>query len=213
MKAVLKNVDRTFISSPYIVTNKPEELRTYHMQQLGDGLEGVVIKQYASEYQPGRRGFSWVKFKEEEGTSGKLSDTIDCVVMGYYVGQGKRTKFGIGAFLVGVYDDNSETFRTIAKIGTGLSDDQWRDMKARCEVLKAATPSTQYLVTDALTPDVWVRPSLVVEVAADEITKSPNHSAEQALRFPRLIKIRDDKKPEQATTLQELQRISGVTRS
>jgi DNA ligase-1 len=213
LNAVLQDADRTFMFSPYIVTDKPQELREYHMKQLGGGLEGVVIKQYASEYQPGRRGFSWVKFKEEEGTSGKLSDTIDCVVMGYYVGQGKRTKFGIGAFLVGVYDDNSETFRTIAKIGTGLSDDQWRDMKARCEALKADSPSSQYLVTDMLKPDVWVRPSLVVEVAADEITKSPNHSAEQALRFPRLIKIRDDKKPEQATSLKELQRISGVIHS
>src|SRR3989344_6245580 len=87
LKKVLTDVDRAFVLSPYIVTEDPKDLRKYHAKQLGEGLEGAVIKQYASEYQPGRRGWSWVKFKEEEGTSGKLLDTIDCVGMGYYVGQ------------------------------------------------------------------------------------------------------------------------------
>lgn len=207
-KAVLHKVlfeaDSTFVNSPTLVTENAEELRKYHAAQLGNGLEGVVIKQYASEYQPGRRGWSWVKFKEEEGTTGKLSDTLDCVVMGYYKGQGKRTGFGIGAFLVGVYDDTSETFRTVAKIGTGLSDEQWREMKARCEHLSLFGAPPNYIVADPLIPDVWTRAELVVEIAADEITNSPTHSAEKALRFPRLIKFRDDKKPEQATTLHEL---------
>ena len=208
LQKVLHNANRAFVLSPYIVTEDPVELREYHAKQLGEGLEGVVIKQYASEYQPGRRGFSWVKFKEEEGTSGKLLDTIDCVVMGYYVGQGKRTKFGIGAFLVGVYDSTSDTYRTVAKIGTGLSDELWREMLQRCAKLALQSPPQSYLVTDPLKPDVWVKPELVVEIAADEITNSPTHSAEKALRFPRLIKIRDDKNPEQATTLKELRKMS-----
>lgn len=208
LQKVLNNASRAFSLSPYIVTDDPKELREYHAKQLGEGLEGVVIKQYASEYQPGRRGWSWVKFKEEEGTSGKLVDTIDCVVMGYYVGQGKRTKFGIGAFLVGVYDSPSDTYRTVAKIGTGLSDELWREMLERCTKLAIKSPPQSYLVTDPLKPDVWVKPKLVVEIAADEITNSPSHSAEKALRFPRLIKIRDDKKPEQTTTLKELHQMS-----
>ncbi len=208
LQKVLHDANRAFVLSPYIVTEDPVELREYHAKQLGEGLEGVVIKQYASEYQPGRRGFSWVKFKEEEGTSGKLLDTIDCVVMGYYVGQGKRTKFGIGAFLVGVYDSTSDTYRTVAKIGTGLSDELWREMLQRCAKLALQSPPQSYLVTDPLKPDVWVKPELVVEIAADEITNSPTHSAEKALRFPRLIKIRDDKNPEQATTLKELRKMS-----
>ena len=208
LKKILTDAGRAFVLSPYIVTENPTDLREYHAKQLGEGLEGVVIKQYASEYQPGRRGWSWVKFKEEEGTSGKLLDTIDCVVMGYYVGQGKRTKFGIGAFLVGVYDSASDTYRTVAKIGTGLSDELWKEMLERCTKLAIQFPPQSYLVTDPLKPDVWVKPKLVVEIAADEITNSPTHSAEKALRFPRLIKIRDDKNPEQATTLKELHRMS-----
>jgi DNA ligase-1 len=207
---LLKDSHRALMLSPMIVTDSAAELRTYHEAQLGEGLEGVVIKQIQSEYQPGRRGYSWVKFKEEEGASGKLSDTLDCVVMGYYKGQGKRTKFGIGAFLVGVYDQRSEQFKTIAKIGTGLSDAQWKEMRERCDAIAQGGASPTYVVPDVLVPDVWVQPSIVVEIAADEITNSPTHSAEIALRFPRLVKFRDDKKPEQTTTLTEMKKISHL---
>ena len=57
---------------------------------MGSEYGGVVVKQCASPYEPGRRGYGWVKFKETEGKQGKLTDTIDAVVMGYYRGQGKR---------------------------------------------------------------------------------------------------------------------------
>jgi DNA ligase 1 len=85
-----------------IRTSSAQVLRDYHLHQLQAGLEGVVVKQVLSPYEPGRRGWSWVKFKEVEEASGKLADTIDVVVMGYYRGQGKRSSFGIGAFLVGI---------------------------------------------------------------------------------------------------------------
>lgn len=206
-KEILRDVvltDSVFVVAPYIVTEKPEELRAFHGKQLAVGLEGAVIKQYNSEYQPGRRGWSWVKFKEEEGTKGKLSDTIDCVVMGYYKGRGKRTRFGIGAFLVGLYDSSSDTYRTVAKIGTGLSDEQWKEMHDRCEKVIVPSQPKEYLVGDQLAPDVWVSPKIVVEVAADEITTSPTHTAGKALRFPRLVTFRDDKTPEKSTTVAEL---------
>lgn len=193
-----------FILSPFIVTNEPQVLREYHGKQLASGLEGAVIKQYESEYQPGRRGFSWVKFKEEEGTTGKLSDTIDCVVMGYYKGKGKRTKFGIGAFLVGIYDKKSDSFRTIAKIGTGLTDEQWEEIFTRCSKVVTNSKPHNYFIPDLLIPDVYVTPHIVVEIAADEVTDSPTHTAEKALRFPRLVRFRDDKSPEDSTTLSEL---------
>ena len=196
-----------FVLAPYIITDSPKELREFHAKQLSAGLEGAVIKQYASEYQPGRRGWSWVKFKEEEGAVGKLSDTLDCIVMGYYKGQGKRAGFGVGAFLVGVRDEKSDTIRTVAKIGTGLSDDQWKELKTRAEKLTVKSQPKEYLVHENLIPDVWMRPALVVEVAADEVTNSPTHSAEKALRFPRLERFRDDKTPDQATTVKELRAI------
>lgn len=209
-KDVLKNLfkDTDVIQrTQYIETNDPKELREFHEAQLAAGLEGAVIKQVDSVYQSGRKGWSWVKIKEEEGTRGKLKDTLDCVVMGYYAGRGKRTQFGIGAFLVGVLDSD-QNLKTIAKIGTGLSDEQFMELKNRCQPLMVTAQPAAYEVNKMLLPDVWVKPGLVVEIAADEITKSPVHSAGVALRFPRLIKFRDDKGWEQATTIPEVQDIA-----
>jgi DNA ligase-1 len=189
--------------SPHIVTEYAQEIRAYHDEQLKKGLEGVVVKKWESGYEPGRRGFSWVKFKEEEGKTGKLTDTIDAVVMGYYLGQGKRTTFGIGAFLVGVI--KGDGFVTVTKIGTGVSDELWKELRTRLQKIKVKDQPKQYEEVNKLfTPDVWVEPKIVVELAGDDLTKSPSHGAGVAVRFPRLVRIRDDKSPAQATTVKEM---------
>lgn len=188
-----------------IVTDKAAELRAYHLEQLSRGLEGVVVKQINSGYDPGRRGFTWVKFKELETQQGKLADSIDAVVMGFYRGRGKRAKFGIGAFLVGVKGNGN--ILTVAKIGTGLTDEQWRELRRRLELRVRVEKPAAYRVDKSLIADVWVDPEVVVEVVADEITKSPVHAAGWALRFPRLKTFRDDKGVEGITTVTELERI------
>jgi DNA ligase-1 len=126
--------------------------------------------------------------------------------MGYYKGKGKRAKFGIGAFLVGVLTQDKK-IKTIAKIGTGLTDNQFRQMKKLADKHSANQKPKYYDVPKDLTPDVWMHPEIVVEIAADEITKSPLHTAGHALRFPRLIGFRPDKDWEQATTLEEFEQI------
>lgn len=189
--------------SPQIITTDPDELRKYHDEQLKKGLEGVVVKKWVSPYEPGRRGYAWVKFKEEEGKTGKLSDTIDAVIMGYYRGEGKRAGFGIGAFLVGVRDKDG--FVTVTKIGTGVSDDQWKRLLALLNKFKVSVQPKEYKdVHKLLIPDVWITPEIVVEIAGDDLTKSPNHGATYALRFPRLVRIREDKGPDNATTVDEI---------
>jgi len=188
--------------SPHIVTSDADTLREYHDEQIKKGLEGVVVKQWDSQYVPGRRGYNWVKFKEDEGKTGKLSDTIDCVVMGYDTGEGKRTGFGIGAFLVGIKD--GERYVSVTKIGTGVSDDLWKALKIRFTKQSTTTRPKQFAaVPGSLEPDFWIHPFIVVEIGADDITKSPVHAAGYALRFPRLVGIREDKGPEEATTLSE----------
>jgi len=186
-----------------ITTSDPKTLRDFHAKQLSGGLEGAVIKQPDSSYKSGRKGWRWVKIKEEEGFLGKLKDTLDLVVMGYYFGRGKRSKFGVGAFLVGVIN-NKQELKTIAKIGTGLTDDEFIELKKRADELEVSAKPGIYQVPKLLLPDVWMSPELVVEIAADEITKSPNHTAGVALRFPRLVKFRDDKNWTDATTISEL---------
>lgn len=189
----------------YLSTDRADLLRQFHEKQLGIGLEGAVMKKSGSPYISGRKGWRWVKIKEEEGSRGKLADTLDCVMMGYYFGKGKRNQFGIGALLVGVLAEEGKV-RTVAKIGTGLTDEQFREIKKLAD--KYQSPTNQipanYLCPKSLRPDVCIDPQIVLEVAADEITQSPTHSAGVALRFPRLIRIRYDKSWEDATQLAEL---------
>lgn len=192
--------------SPQIITDDAGTVRRYHDEQLRKGLEGVVVKKWQSPYEPGRKGYSWVKFKEEEGKTGKLTDTIDAVVMGYYAGEGKRTDFGIGAFLVGVA--RNEHFVTVTKIGTGVSDELWKDLKRELYRSRSKQKPREYGdVHKNLTPDVWVDPAVVVELAGDDLTKSSTHGAGFAVRFPRLVRIRRDKGPRQVTTVSEVKRM------
>jgi DNA ligase-1 len=131
--------------------------------------------------------------------------------MGYDVGQGKRTDFGIGALLLGVYDQKKDVFATISKMGTGLTDEEWRQMKKLLDGKRVKEKPAIYGVDKMMSVDVWVEPKVVVQVRADEITRSPVHTAGRsdtqpgyALRFPRLEKIRD-KLPEDATSLKEIE--------
>jgi DNA ligase-1 len=168
---------------------------------LGKGLEGLVVKRIDSSYQAGARNFNWVKLKKH--SRGALEDTIDCVMLGYFVGRGKRAELGVGALLVGVYDQDNDEFVTVTRIGTGLGDEQWREVATRAAPFRSEDRPAR--VRSTITPSVWVEPKIVVEVLADEITVSPNHTAGYALRFPRVIRFRDaDKRPEDATTLKEL---------
>jgi len=175
----------------------PEELQNFLQEEVLKGSEGLVVKDPRAEYEAGGRGFSWIKYKPEK-------DTIDAVVLGYYFGEGKRAEFGIGAFLVGVYDSFEDGFKTLSKVGTGLTDEQWRELKVKSEKVKVKNCPKGVDVPKELTPDVWTRPSIVVEIKYDEISKSPLHTAGYALRFPRLISYREDKTAQQATTAKEI---------
>ncbi|HUD20081.1 MAG TPA: ATP-dependent DNA ligase [Patescibacteria group bacterium] len=205
LEATLKQKEnRCLMLSPEIITRDANEIRRYHNEQLKKGLEGAVVKKWDSIYEPGRTGYHWVKFKEEEGKTGKLTDTIDAVIMGYSRGEGKRSGFGIGMFLVGVRKGDS--FVTVTKIGTGVSDELWKDLHQKLHTIKVSVKPKEYgEVNKLFIPDVWVAPRIVVEIAGDDLTKSSTHGAGVAVRFPRLVRIRIDKSPQQATTVSEIE--------
>jgi DNA ligase-1 len=189
-----------------------KELEDYFYAEVAQGLEGLVVKRPDAIYQPGKRNFNWIKLKRQE--EGHLEDTIDCVVLGYYAGKGKRSHFGIGAFLVGVFNKDRDVFQTVAKIGTGMTDDEWRDLKKKCDALAVEDKPKNIECAKELTPDVWVTPTIVCRVRADEITLSPLHTAGKtattlgyALRFPRFMDYRTDKSAEEASTDHEIKRL------
>ena len=179
----------------------PKKLQEMLDESIAEGLEGLVVKRPDSKYEAGARNFNWVKLKRH--SNGELKDTIDVVILGYIFGRGKRADFGAGALLVGVYDKQKDEFVTVSKIGTGLTDEEFREIHKRADKIKVDHKPAR--VNSKLVPSVWIKPEIVIEVLADEITVSPNHTAGYALRFPRLVKFRDaDKKAEDATTLKEL---------
>ena len=213
----------TVLVSPETLTDDPKKLELMFDDAISKGLEGIIAKKTDGIYQPGARGWNWIKFKRSY--SSKIEDSIDCLVMGYDYGLGKRAKFGIGAFLVGIYDEKKDMFKTVAKIGTGLTDEEWINLKLKIknEKLKIDKKPAIYDVDGAMECNIWVAPSLVVEIKADEITRSPVHTAGRklkdsksgqakevdipgyALRFPRLVRFRQDKRPQDATTLSEIE--------
>ncbi|MCX6732034.1 MAG: ATP-dependent DNA ligase [Candidatus Roizmanbacteria bacterium] len=195
----------TTILAPHELLSDASIIEKNFDDAVAGGLEGIIAKKLDGTYKPGARGWNWIKFKRSY--SSKIHDTVDCLVMGYDVGKGKRTGFGIGAFLVGVYDEKEETFKTVSKIGTGLTDDEWREMKTRCDKLQTKKKPLEYTIDKTMEVDMWVIPGIVVEIKADEITQSPSHTALYALRFPRLVRFRDDKSKTDVTTFSE---ISGL---
>ena len=139
------------------------------------------------------------------------------MILGYYSGHGKRAGFGIGALLVGVYNKNEDRFETIAKIGTGLSDDEWREQKRMCDEVSVKIKPKNVVCAKELVPDVWVSPEIVCLIRADEITLSPTHSAGEtegspgyALRFPRIMGYRDDKSSKEVTTVKEIKELYDI---
>ncbi|NOY14729.1 MAG: ATP-dependent DNA ligase [bacterium] len=179
------------------------QIKKWFTEYIDENLEGIMCKKLDSVYQAGSRNFNWVKFKS-------ALDSVDLVVLGCYMGKGKRSQFGIGAFLAGVYDDKNDKFLTVSKIGSGLTDEQWQELYKRCQKIKVNSKPVVYQVPKGLECVFWVSPSLVVEIKANEITKSPLHTSGYALRFPRLVRFRDDKRPTQATTVEELKQMAGM---
>jgi DNA ligase-1 len=188
-----------------------EPLEALFEQAITDGCEGLLCKSLSrtAQYQAGARGWQWIKLKRDYRT--ELSDTLDLAVVGALDGRGRRR--GVyGALLLAAYDQEADMFRTVCKCGTGFSDAELAALPARLAAL--ARPDPPPRVDARMIPDVWFEPGLVVEVLGAELTLSPTHTAAWgqlkedaglALRFPRFTgRYRDDKAPEDATTVQEI---------
>lgn len=204
LENIINENDKIMLSPLTVVDNATKLMEIFNLA-IKKGLEGIVAKDLNASYSVGSRGYGWIKFKRKE--TGGLEDTLEPVVLGYYKGAGQRAKFGVGAFLVGVLDEEKDVFKTIAKIGTGLTDEQWGELKTRCDKIKVLEKPKNYIVPKELLCDVWCEPDILTAIRADEITISPIHTAGYALRFPRLIAFRDDISAKDATTLKEIQKL------
>lgn len=211
LKDIIRDDSVTVMEAIGKIAHNAGDLTTQFEEAITEGLEGVMIKRLDAPYQAGARNFNWIKFKRMAG--GELLDTVDCVLLGYLFGTGKRTAFGVGGLLVGVYDPDKDEFQSISKIGTGLTDDEWRQVKEMADKNKLDHKPAR--VNSIINPSVWVEPEIVLEIFADEITRSPMHTAGKkgdepgyALRFPRLVSFRgSSKRAEDATTVKEIEEL------
>ncbi|MEM3664815.1 MAG: ATP-dependent DNA ligase [Candidatus Jordarchaeales archaeon] len=193
------------------ILDNVEAIERFFDAAVEDGCEGIMAKsiQQDSIYEAGSRGYKWLKFKREYKT--EMTDTIDAVIVGAYMGKGRRAG-SYGALLVAVYDDDSDTFKTICKVGTGFSDEELESLP---EMLKPYQMAHKHPRVDSkLKADVWFTPAKVIEIIGAELTVSQVHTCALgyvkedsgiAIRFPRFTgKWRDDKGPEEATTVREI---------
>ncbi|MEZ0290721.1 MAG: ATP-dependent DNA ligase [Sulfolobales archaeon] len=209
-KILLEHIEQNpyFSVAKYIETSDPRELDRFFLEALEDGNEGVVVKNINGIYQAGARGWLWIKYKRDYKS--EMIDTVDLVVVGGFYGRGKRGG-KIGTVLLAAYDPEKDVFRTVCKVGTGFTDQDLIELNRRIDSARISHKHPR--VESEIEPDVWVEPRYVMEVIGAELTLSPLHTCclgrvrsdvGISIRFPRFIKWRDDKKPEDATTEREL---------
>lgn len=208
LEALVKLTNRTR-TVPALGTSDPGEIERFMEEAIANGCEGLVVKDPGSIYRAGAREFSWIKLKREYRS--ELADTIDLPIIGAFLGRGRRAGT-YGAYLLGAHDPAKEVYSSVAKVGTGFSDE---DLTNLPELLKPyeshAKPPD---VESDMVPDIWFRPHIVLEIIASELTLSPIHTAAMgrirpgagiSLRFPKFTgKFRDDKRAEDSTTVDEM---------
>ena len=184
-----------------------KELDKLFKKSIKEGLEGIMAKDLSAPYTAGKRKFAWIKLKKSYG---KSVDTIDGVIVGYYLGRGARAEFEFGGLLVAVYNEDKGRLETIAKIGSGYSEQEMVELQKMLDDIKVEAPPAKLDFNEAQKPDFWVEPRYVIEASFDEITLSPTHTCGMdegrghALRFPRMLKMRPDKSIDEITTTQEV---------
>jgi len=203
-KILLKGMSEKIVMTETSDVIKVEQIQELFDKYVAGGYEGIIVKAIDSLYKPGSRNFDWIKLKA--GSTEGLLDNIDGVVLGYYVGAGVRTKFGIGAILIGTYDRDEQKFYSLAKVGTGFKDLEWPRIKQDLDELKVNSVPENVVIDESLKPDVIVTPKIIAEIQADMVTKSKVHGG-YSLRFPRLKIFGRDKYAEDCTSMEEVKHL------
>ncbi len=187
------------------IAKSAEEIEGIFSEALEKGLEGIMAKDLDAPYVAGARKFAWIKLKKSYG---KAVDSVDAVIVGYFLGRGARAEFEFGGLLVAVYNPERGKLETVAKVGSGYSEEEMKNLQEMLSEIRTKEPAAD--LDWKIKPDFWVQPKYVAEIAFDDITLSPTHRCGMkdergyALRFPRMMRLRMDKDAKEGTTTQEV---------
>ncbi|CCQ37017.1 DNA ligase (ATP) [Natronomonas moolapensis 8.8.11] len=170
------------------IAESVEEIAAREEAALAAGHEGIMLKNPESAYTPGDRGRNWLKRKPDV-------ETLDLVVTGAEWGEGRRANH-FGTFLLSIRD--GEAFEPIGKVATGITDEELERLHERLVSHVRSESGT----------DVEIDPAVVFEVGYEEIQRSPTYGSGYALRFPRFVAVREDKSPEDADSLERVERLA-----
>ena len=190
VKKIIKKHPYKIIYSKQIITGDEKKAREFYKQALKDNQEGIMMKNLDAIYQPGRRVGHMMKIKPE------VKD-LDLVIVGGEYGTGKRSGW-ISSYNLACVNKKGE-YLEIGKMGTGMKEkaDQGMTFEQLTEEVKP------YIIKEK-GKKVFIKPKIVISVTYQEIQKSPNYPSGFALRFPRFISLRPDRRAEEITTVEEI---------
>ncbi len=183
---LLEGIADNDILADQFLTGDSVEVEEAYSRALKAGHEGLILKNPQSTYAPGKRGKNWLKIKP-------VMETLDLAVIGAKWGEGRRASF-LGSYRLSCLDQSSGELLDVGWVATGLTDEALTDL----------TEMFRELIILEKGMEVEIKPAVIFEVAYEEIQKSPNYSSGYALRFPRMVAVRDDKSLEEADTLERV---------
>ena len=193
-RELLEGIADPSILADQVISDSVQRAEEIYHQALEKGHEGLILKNSMSVYAPGKRGKNWLKIKP-------VMETLDLAVIGAKWGEGRRASF-LGSYRLACLDEATSKLLDIGWVATGLTD----------EALAELTELFRELILVQNGMEVELKPAVIFEVAYEEIQKSQSYSSGYALRFPRLVRVRDDKSLEEADSLERVESLYRVQR-
>ncbi|HIH31363.1 TPA: ATP-dependent DNA ligase [Candidatus Woesearchaeota archaeon] len=192
LEKIIKQKELKIRLAEQLITDNKDKAQRFYEKSLNAGNEGIMLKTLNAPYKPGSRVGFMVKLKP-------VMETLDLVIVAAEWGEGKRAGW-LTSFTVACYDEDTDEFLEIGKFGTGIKEKEEEGTSFE-ELTKLLKP---FIISEK-GREVIIKPKIVVEIKFEEIQKSPSYSSGYALRFPRLVRIREDRRPDESSALSQIQ--------